>query len=617
MKSLSLSLLILAVTLLSTGTNASDIDRVEPPFWWAGMRNPDLQLMLYGEDIGEWQPSLNYDGLQVTGVERVENPNYLFVNLTMTEELSPGQVRIQLHENGQTREEFVYSFHSRRKGSAQRNGFENSDAIYLIAPDRFANGDPNNDSLPGLKEKANLDKPGGRHGGDLAGMTEHLDYIADMGFTAVWPMPMLENDQAEYSYHGYSTTDHYQIDPRFGSNEDYHQFSREARAQGVGLIQDIILNHIGSEHWWMDDLPTSDWLNHQEGFEPTTHYRTSIQDPYAAKVDRRDFTDGWFVKTMPDLNQRNPLVANYLIQNSIWWVEYADLYGIRTDTYSYSDKDFLTRWTRRLMNEYPNFNIVGEEWSNNPNVVSYWQRGKDNADGYVSHLPSVMDFPLYENIRTALTQGEGWNQGLIRVYESLANDNLYPDPLNLVIFAENHDTVRLYSLLEEDQKRWQLAMALLATMRGIPQFFYASEILATSPVERNDGLTRSDFPGSWPGDKVNAFTGEGLSEPQLEAQNYLKTLLNWRKDKEVLHTGDLLHFAPHKGVYVYFRSNAEETVMVALNHSEEPQALDLERYREGLGRHQEATDIFTKRRQPLKEALFIPPLTVRIVELHK
>jgi len=600
----------------SAALNAADIDRVEPPFWWSGMEHSELQLMLHGEDIGELDARLEQDHIRIDSVQSVENPNYLFVNLLLDKELAPGQVRIQLHKDGEPQEELVYSFHSRRKGSAQRAGFDNADAIYLIAPDRFANGDPGNDSLPGLQEKANRGKPGGRHGGDLAGMTEHLDYIADMGFTAVWPMPMLENDQPEYSYHGYSTTDHYRVDPRFGSNEEYRQFSLKARAQGVGLIQDIILNHIGSEHWWMDDLPTSDWLNHQEGFEPTTHYRTGIQDPYSAEVDRREFTDGWFVETMPDLNQRNPLVANYLIQNSIWWVEYADLYGIRTDTYSYSDKHFLTEWTRRLMNEYPNFNIVGEEWSNNPNVVSYWQRGKDNADGYVSHLPSVMDFPLYENIRDALTEGEGWHQGLIRVYESLANDNLYPDPLNLVIFAENHDTVRLYSLLEEDQKRWQLAMALLATMRGIPQFFYASEILATSPIERNDGLTRSDFPGGWPGDEVNAFTGEGLSKPQSEAQAYLKKLLNWRQDKTVLHTGELLHFAPHKGVYVYFRSNADETVMVALNHSEETQTLDPERYREGLGDYTMARDVVAGTSQPVEQALSLPPLTARILELH-
>ena len=609
--------LILYLGAILSGTlQAVGLNKVEPPFWWAGMHSPKLQLMLYGDNIGELDARLNHDQVSIRSVQRVQNSNYLFVNLRMDKGLTPSQVRIQLHKAGDVQHELVYSFHNRRKGSAQRGGFDNSDTIYLITPDRFANGDPNNDSLPILQEQANRANPGGRHGGDLAGMAQHLDYIVDMGFTAVWPMPMMENDQPEYSYHGYSITDHYRIDPRFGSNEDYRQFSLKARAQGVGLIQDIILNHIGSEHWWIADLPSSDWLNHQAGFEPTSHYRTSIQDPYSAEIDRKDFTDGWFVTSMPDLNQRNPLVANYLIQNSIWWVEYADLYGIRTDTYSYSDKDFLTGWTRRLMNEYPNFNIVGEEWSNNPNVVSYWQRGKDNADGYVSHLPSVMDFPLYENIRNALTEGEGWHQGLIRIYESLANDNLYPAPLDLVIFAENHDTVRLYSLLEEDQKRWQLAMALLATMRGIPQFFYASEILATSPTERDDGLTRSDFPGGWPGDEINAFTGEGLSEQQLHAQNYLKTLLNWRKDKAVVHTGDLLHFAPHKGVYVYFRSNAEETVMVVLNHSEEAQQLDPERYREGLGTYTKARDIMTGNSQTLEQALSLPPLTAGILELQ-
>ncbi|UZJ43467.1 glycoside hydrolase family 13 protein [Marinimicrobium sp. C6131] len=595
---------------------ADPIDRVEPPFWWAGMHNSNLQLMIHGDRIAQWSVSLEHPRVSLTEVHRVESENYLFVDLDVRNTFRGGIVTLQfVHENGDAFQH-DYAFHTRRKDSADRNGFNTTDAIYLITPDRFANGDPSNDSLAELKEAANRDSSVGRHGGDLDGMIQHLDYIADMGFTAIWPTPMLENDQAEYSYHGYSITDFYRVDPRFGDNEDYRQLSLQGKAKGVGLIQDMILNHIGSGHWWMDDLPTDDWLNFQGEFVPTTHYRTSVQDPYAADIDKQEFADGWFVKSMPDLNQRNPLVANYLIQNSIWWIEYADLYGIRTDTYSYSDKDFLTEWTRRIMAEYPNFNIVGEEWSTNPNVVSYWQRGKDNKDGYVSYLPSVMDFPMYDALRTALTEDEAWDRGLIRVYETLADDNLYADPMSLVIFAENHDTSRLYSLIDEDLERFNIAMTLLATMRGTPQFFYGSEVLATSPKTRDDGAVRSDFPGGWAGDTRNGFTGEGLTDTQRSAQAYLRQLLNWRQDQEAIHHGDLLHFAPHNGVYVFARYTGEQRILVAINHTGETRQLSNERYAQAIDGHRSGTDVLSGETLSLDNDLTLEPMSARILELH-
>lgn len=613
------SLLVLATfvfnLLLFGNLSAQEIERVEPPFWWQGMQSPDLQILVYGPDIAELEPSIEHPHVTLVGTRRVQSGNYLFLDLKLAQEISGNQATIQFRRDGEVEFEHSYQFRERSPGSAERPGFNNSDAIYLIAPDRFANGDPSNDSLPQLQEKANRDLPGGRHGGDIAGMVEHMDYIADMGFTAIWPMPMLENDQPEYSYHGYSTTDHYLIDPRFGSNEEYRKMIQQARSKGVGLIQDVILNHIGSHHWWMKDLPSSNWINHQDQFEITTHYRTAVQDPYAAQIDREAFTDGWFVESMPDLNQEHPLVANYLIQNSLWWIEYADLYGIRTDTYSYSDKEFLSDWTRRIMTEYPNFNIVGEEWSNNPNVVAYWQKDKETHDNYVSYLPSLMDFPLYEALRKALSESETWGKGLIRIYEGLSNDRVYADPDKLVTFAENHDTVRLYSLLGEDQNRFEIAMAWLATMRGTPQFFYQSEILATSPLERDDGKTRSDFPGGWPGDEVNGFTRKGLSKEQKQTQNYLKKLLNWRKSASAIHSGDLLHFAPYDGVYVYFRSNSEQTVMVAINHTEEEKVVDLDRYREGLSEYQSAIDVVTGKRHSLSKNLNLAPMRAEVYEL--
>ncbi|WP_439509717.1 glycoside hydrolase family 13 protein [Marinimicrobium koreense] len=601
--------------MISASTLADTIERVEPPFWWAGMRDPTLQVMVYGDNLGDWSVTLDHRHVSVTDVHRVESDNYLFIDLEVADEFRGGEITLQFSDGKGRSLNQDYAFHTRRKHSSEREGFNTSDAIYLITPDRFANGDPSNDTLPELQEAANRDSSVGRHGGDIAGMVKHLDYVADMGFTAIWPTPMLENDQAVYSYHGYSTTDHYRVDARFGSNEDYRQLSLQGRSKGVGLIQDVILNHIGSGHWWMDDLPTSDWLNYQNDFKPTTHYRTTVQDPYAADIDKREFADGWFVESMPDLNQRNPLLANYLIQNSIWWIEYADLYGIRTDTYSYSDKDFLTEWTRRIMEEYPNFNIVGEEWSTNPNVVSYWQRGKNNRDGYISYLPSLMDFPLYSSLRQALTEEESWNQGLIRVYESLANDNLYADPQGLVIFAENHDTSRLYSLVDKDLGKFNIAMTILATLRGTPQFFYGSEVLATSPKTRDDGAVRSDFPGGWEGDTVNGFTGEGLSEAQSDAQEYLRRLLNWRKQNSTIHNGDLLHFAPHNGVYVYFRHSDDARVMIAINHTNDSRALDLDRYRQGLEGYQLGRDALTREQISLERELTLTPMSVRILEL--
>lgn len=605
-------LTFLIILLASSMVAAEPVERIEPPFWWADMHNPTVQLLIYGEAIGKLSVTVQHPQVSVTNIQRVDSNNYLFVDLTSTEAFEGGTITLGFLEKGKPVFTHDYAFHSRRKGSAEREGFNTGDAIYLITPDRFANGDPGNDSVPELKETANRNSSVGRHGGDLAGMIQNLDYIADMGFTAIWPTPMLENDQPAYSYHGYSTTDHYRIDPRFGTNEDYRQLSLKGRAQGVGLIQDVILNHIGSEHWWMSDLPTQDWLNYQDDFQPTTHYRTSVQDPYAAQIDKREFADGWFVESMPDLNQRNPLVANYLIQNSIWWIEYADLYGVRTDTYSYSDKTFLTDWTRRIMTEYPNFNIVGEEWSTNPNVVSYWQRGKNNKDGYVSWLPSLMDFPVYNSLRTALTE----DRGLAGVYETLADDNLYADPMSLVIFAENHDTSRLYSLLDEDLDRFKIAMTLLATLRGTPQFFYGSEVLATSPKTRDDGAVRSDFPGGWVGDSRNGFTGEGLSQDQVAAQNYLRTLLNWRQEQSTIHQGKLLHFAPHNGVYVYFRYTDQARVMVAVNHTDEPKTLSTKRYQQGFAGHQSGVDVISGESVSLSKELTLKPRSAQILELH-
>ncbi|WP_160154657.1 glycoside hydrolase family 13 protein [Microbulbifer sp. ALW1] len=608
---------LMALTMGCSATEQPAVDRVEPPFWWTQMAEPNLQLMLHGEDIASAVVSLDYPGVTVTGTEQEQNPNYLFINLAISDGARPGTLPIELR-SGDTRVTVEYTLKQRRAGSAERQGFDSSDTIYLITPDRFANGDTANDRTADMLEGPDRKNPGGRHGGDIAGIQAHLDYIAEMGFTQIWPNPLIENNQPEYSYHGYSATDYYRIDPRYGSNESFRAFVAAAKEKGIGVIQDMVPNHIGDGHWWLKDLPGDDWLNGQgleKGeYEYTNHARTVHMDPYASHKDHQLFTDGWFVDSMPDPNQRNPRMANYLIQNAVWWVEYADLSGIRVDTYAYSDADFLTQWSARMMREYPNFNIVGEEWTRQPALVAYWQAGNKNRNGYVSHVPSMMDFPLHYGLREGLEKPESWSTGLVSLYESLANDVLYPDPNNLVIFGGNHDTSRLYSQLDEDPGKFRMAVAYLATMRGIPQFYYGDEILAKSPKQRDDGVVRSDFPGGWAGDRINAFTGKNLSQAQKEAQRFVRTLFNWRKDKDVIHSGNLKHFAPIDGLYVYFRYDEKDTVMVAINKSDKPRELPLAHLAEMLGDKSTAIDITTDKAKPLTE-LVIAPSDVLVAEV--
>ena len=403
-----------------------------------------------------------------------------------------------LKKTGKEKLSHRFTLLAREKGSADRQGFTNDDVMYLITPDRFANGNPHNDTIKGLKEKADRSNPEGRHGGDLQGVADHLDYIADMGFTALWLNPVQENDMARTSYHGYAVTDFYKVDPRLGSNEEFKDLSKAAKEKGIKMIMDMIMNHCGSEHWWMKDLPSTDWINYGGKFVGTNHIHSTVQDPYASQADKKLFTEGWFVKQMPDMNQRNPLLAQYLIQNTIWWIEFAGLDGIRMDTYPYPDKDFMTHWSCSVMDEYPKFSIVGEEGSLNPAIVAYWQAGNNNRDGYTSCLGSLMDFPMQDALVKGLNGSEKeWNHGLIKMYEMLANDFIYPDPYNLVIFADNHDQSRFFTQINEDFDLFKMGIAYILTMRGIPQIFYGTEILMKNPDGKVDAVIRSDFPGGW------------------------------------------------------------------------------------------------------------------------
>ena len=588
------------------------LSRVEPPFWWTGFKNPSLQLMVYGERISETKPEVSYDGVQLVSTSSVENPNYLFLDLRLSPSVKPGKFEILFKQNGKTIVSSIYELKPREKGSSKRIGFNSTDVMYLIMPDRFANGDSTNDSKADELEKANRNNPNGRQGGDLKVIQDHLDYFRDNGYTALWVNPVLENNMPQVSYHGYSTTDFYKVDSRFGTNADYQQLSAEAKKRGIKMVMDMIFNHIGLSHWWMKDMPMKDWLNGYPNYFITNHKKSTIQDPYGSESDAREFTDGWFVPSMPDLNQRNPYLANYLIQNSIWWIEYVGLDGIRMDTYPYPDKQMMANWTQKVMEEYPNFNIVGEEWNTNPAAVAFWQKGKVNPNGYTSYLPSLMDFPIQNALVKSMTEGWGFNH----IYETLALDYLYPNANNLVIFAENHDTERYCSAIGGDIPKLKAAMTFLMTTRGIPQVYYGEEILMKGYKRDGDGLLRKDFPGGWQGDQINGFNGTGLTSDQLDFQQFMKKLVNWRKMKGLIHNGLLKHYYPMDNLYVYFRYNDQESVMVILNINTEDKTLKTLRFAESLHGFTSGKDVLSGNTFNDLNNIVVPAKTSLILELN-
>lgn len=576
------------LNLFSVDLNAQDL-RVEPPNWWVGMEMNDIQLMVHAQEISTYQPELKYDGVEITEVHQADSPNYLFIDLHISEEAKPGTFEIKFRKKGTKHLSFDFSLNSREKPAEDYVGFNHEDVVYLITPDRFANGNSKNDVVESLKETSvNRGNDYARHGGDIQGIIDHLDYISDMGFTSIWSSPLLTNNMPSSSYHGYAITDFYEVDPRFGDLELYKELSQKASEKGVGLIMDMIANHCGSGHWWMDDLPFSDWLNYQDLYEEgkevpnSNHKRSTNQDPYASKLDTKIMHEGWFVPTMPDLNQENPFLAKYIIQNSIWWVETLGLHGIRQDTYPYPNKAFMSDWAGAIMKEYPNFNIVGEEWTTDQLLVGYWQQGQNNSDGYESNLRSVMDFPMQMKIVQALNEGnEGWGNGLTKIYEGLANDFYYPRPKDVMIFPDNHDMDRIFTQLNEDVDKTKMALGLILSLPRIPQIYYGTEILMENSDKRGDhGLIRTDFPGGWEEDTQNAFTGKNLTDAQLDFQAFLKAILNFRMTSEAILEGEMLHFAPFDGIYPVFRIHEDEIVAVFLNTDEETKTVDLSRFEE-------------------------------------
>ena len=590
---------------------------IEPMNWWVGMKNPNLQLVIMGENIKGAQIKSTKFGLKIIKTHNADSPNYLFVDVLIDKSAKAGEYPLQLFKEGKLLTTINYSLQARVSGSKDRESFSSKDAIYLITPDRFANGDKSNDTNPAMKE-TDLDRSKlyARHGGDIQGIIDHLDYIQKMGYTAIWNMPLLENDQKEQSYHGYSITNHYKMDPRFGTNEKFKELCTEANKRGIKIISDVVLNHIGSGHFWMKDMPFKDWINHGTKFTSTNHRRESHQDPHRSLANQKELVDGWFVPSMPDLNQNNPFLATYIIQNTIWWIEYAGLGGLRIDTYPYSEKNFSNAWNLAISNEYPKFNMVGEEWSTNPIIPSYWQKGQVHKDGFRPALPSVMDFPLQNAIYEGLSEPESWNQGLTKLYSVLASDLIYPNPNNLVIFLDNHDMSRIFTQLKEDKNLFKIALSLMGTLRGIPQFYYGTEINITNPKSNEHGEIRADFPGGWSGDTKNAFTGDHLSQDQSNTQEFLAKLLNWRKENEAVTQGKMMHFAPNSGIYTYFRYTDKSKVMVIVNKNAQESQVNPRLYKEILPSNAQLKNVISGQISNLGEYIKIDSKSVLILEIH-
>lgn len=614
-------LLSLSFIMTALGMNAAvKIDRVEPTDWYVGMKDPSLQLMVYGEGIREAQVSTDYPGVRVDSLVRLDSPNYLLVYLDLSG-AQPGEMKLRF-TMGKSKKEVSYRLKARAMAGEERKGFSNADVLYMLMPDRFAQGKDHKAQVKGMNPYVeDRSKPSLRHGGDLQGIRDHLDYFTQLGVTALWLTPVLENNSPDgkdgsSTYHGYATTNYYRVDPRFGTNEDYRQLIADAHAKGLKVVMDMIFNHCGFEHPWVKDLPSRDWLNVPEWLSgkeedkakylQTSYKLTPVLDPYAAEVDKRETVDGWFVPSMPDLNQRNPHVIKYLIQNSVWWIETVGIDGIRMDTYPYADREAMALWMKTLEREYPNFNTVGETWVTEPAYTAAWQKDS-KLSSINSYLKTVMDFAFYDRVNMAAREEtDDWWQGMNRVYNTLCYDYLYANPSSVLAFIENHDTDR-FLRNGTDTLALKQALALLLTINRTPQLYYGTEILMNGTKEVTDGNVRKDFPGGFPGDKANCFTAEGRTRAQNDMFNWLSRLLHWRQGNEAIIHGKQVQFTPRKGVYVIARQAKGQNVLTVVNGTSEPAQMEVKRYVEIIGQATEATDILTGRKVALDKDVALQP----------
>ena len=628
MKKLSIALLLLVAALNVQA--AGKITRIDPTDWYVGMKDASLQLMVYGQGVADAIVTTDYENVRIDSLVRLESPNYLLVYLNL-EGAKAGEMTLNF-KLGKKTERVKYLLKEREKAGEERTSFTNADVLYMLMPDRFASGSTENDQIKGMNAYVcDRSKPSLRHGGDLEGIRQHLDYFNELGVTALWFTPVLENNRADEfeqsTYHGYATTDYYRVDPRFGTNEEYKKLIDEAHGKGLKIVMDMIFNHCGFDHPWIADLPSKDWLNLPEWLEQskgtsdprgtdflqTSYKLTPVMDPYASKIDLKETVEGWFVPTMPDLNQKNPHVMKYLIQNSIWWVETVGIDGIRMDTYPYADRTGMAQWMEILDKEYPNFNTVGETWVTEPGYTAAWQKDSKVSDEN-SYLKTVMDFSFFDRLDKArYEETDNWWEGYNRIYGSLLYDYLYPNPSSVMAFIENHDTDRF---LKEGQDTLMLkqALALLLTLNRTPQLYYGTEVLMNGTKRVSDGYVRQDFPGGFPGDKNNCFTAEGRTPEQQAMFTWLSRLLHWRQGNPCIIGGKQTQFIPWKGVYVIARQAEGCTALTILNGTSKEAKAEVSRFAEVIGDHTIATDVITGKKVDLTKDITLSPRQTLIVE---
>ena len=590
--------------------------KIEPAFWWSGMQETELQLMIHGDEIASYTPTIISNDITIKETVRLTSPNYQIIYLDISK--SKAQQFDIVFTNGD--KELTYQYELKKRNPKRKNidTFNSSDVLYLIMPDRFANGNPANDQIPmRMPYKVDRTVSDARHGGDLKGISNHLNYLSDLGVTTIWLNPVLENDMKGGSYHGYATTDYYKVDPRLGTNEEYAQLVEDANKKGLKIVMDMIFNHCGSDHPWMSDVPSEDWFNNLDEYVQTSHMKEVYFDNYASDYDTKRFTDGWFVPTMPDLNQRNRHVAKYLIQNSIWWIEYTGINGIRQDTYPYADYDMMIDWCNAVEKEYPGYNIMGEAWLNNPVGTAFWQKDSELNKIGNTELKTVMDFKLMGLTHSAFSDETGeWNGGLHAIYDLLTYDFIYPDIYHVLRFLDNHDTNRFLPELPTDLSVYKQAITFLLTTPGIPQLYYGTELLMHGTKSKGDGYIRLDVPGGWPDDTINQFTRDGRSDLQNEAFDFLQRLLNWRKENRVIAEGGMKHYVLQKGVYLYERYLDDKKVVVILNGTSNNVEIELDRYAETLRGKSQALDIISDQTIQLSNTLNLTPKQTLLLELN-
>jgi len=612
-------LIFSALAFLTAGLKAQTIpalERVEPMFWWTGMKNPKLQLIVHGNNIAASSVSFTYPGVKLAAVHKVENPNYLFLDLVISSAAKPGKFTISFKKSTGNLS-YVYELKQRNTSPNRAQGVTNKDLIYLLMPDRFSNGDPSNDVKPGMLEtRLNRDSMYYRHGGDIQGVIDHLGYLKDLGVTAIWLTPEVENDEPSASYHGYAVTDHYKVDPRYGTNELYKQFVDKCHAMGLKVVKDLVHNHVGTEHWFIKDMPMKSWVHQWPKYTQSNFRDAAMMDPHVSAIDRKVMEQGWFDHRMADMNENNPYVQNYITQNHIWWVEYAGVDGFRLDTYPYNDPAYMADWAKKVQAEFPHLSIFGETLVWSVANQAFFTQGNTVNRGFDTHLPGITDSQVKDAIAEALNGKEGWTDGVNRLYNVLAQDFMYQDATRNTIFVDNHDMSRFLSIVGEDVTKFKSGMAMLLTLRGVPQLYYGDEILMKN-FSNPDGKVRMDFPGGWPGDKHNKFTAAGRSKEENEVFNYIRTLAHFRKSSSALQTGKLMQYIPQGGIYVYFRYDAKQTVMVVYNSTEKEATASTDRYDERMNGYHNAINVITGEQISNLKQLSIPAKGVLVLELKK